>query len=368
MTMNTTQTLSMHHTPLSRMFRGDPLAHFLWKAGVTPLRMGLIGFAYGLIYCIIVPGFLGTLPDAFRDWPTLVIVLGVTPVLLGYYVWEPFSIQRLYDEVGQRVQKGRYDDAQISRLTRPMGHFIWFWLALLAGLLEALYISYQHTHTATNWQNASVAMIIVLVPLRFLSFYAVSFILTREMINIISINRFLRIFPMDIAPLHPDKAGGLYAMGRYVLARGLIIGMAGLVFGMNLLRVRLGLGVLSAEFYIEMVIYTLATPTFFILPLLQAHRLMIKAREKILREVAQKYEEQYNMALQHLKTDQLNSDHMDNIEALQKLYEIAEKAPTWPLNMGIVSQFSAVVLVPVFLPIVLDFVGSTFQTLWQLGS
>ena len=365
---NTTQTLSMHHTPLSRMFRGDPFARFLWKMGITPLRMALVVFAYGLIYCIILPGFLGTLADAFRDWPTLVIVLGVSPVLLGYYVWEPFSIQRLYDEVGERVQKGRYDEAQISRLTRPMGHPFWFWLALLAAVLEAIYISYQHGQSVTNWQNVNVVMIATLVPLRFVSFYAVTFILSREMINIVSINRFLRIFPMDIAPLHPDKAGGLYAMGRYVLSRGLIIGMAGLLFGMNLLRVRLGLGVLSAEFYIEMMVYTLATPTFFILPLWQAHRLMIKAREKILREVAQKYEEQYYMSLEHLRTGQLNNEHIGNIEALQKLYEIAEKAPTWPLNMGIVSQFSAVVLVPVFLPIVLDFVGSTFQSLWQFGS
>jgi hypothetical protein len=365
---NSATTLSMHHTPLSRMFRGDPFAHFLWKLGITPLRMGVLVFLYGLIYTIILPGFLGTLADAFRDWPTLVIVLGVSPILLAYYVWEPFSIQALYDGVGQRVKKGKYDEAQISRLTRPMGHFIWFWLALLAGLLEAIYIIIQHGGSAANWQNAHISMIIVLVPLRFVSFYAVTFVLSREIINIIGINRFLTIFPMEIAPLHPDKAGGLYVMGRYVLARGLIVGMAGLLFGMNLLRVQLGLGVLSAEFYIEMVIYTIATPTFFILPLWQAHRLMMKAREKIMLEIAEKYEQQYYLSLSDLHNAQLNSEKVDEIEAIHKLYEIAEKAPTWPLNMGIISQFSAAVLVPVFLPMMMDFITSTFQKLAQFGS
>jgi hypothetical protein len=344
------------------------LAHLLWKLGVTPIRIGIAALAYGLLYTIILPAILGTLADAFRDWPTLVIVLGVTPVLLGYYVWEPFSIQALYDGVGGRVQKGKYDEAQISRLTRPMGHFIWFWLALLSGLLEAIYIVYQHGNSAANWQNAHWLMIMTLVPLRFLSFYAVFFIMSRELINVISINRFLTIFPMEIAPLHPDKAGGLYVMGRYVLARGLIVGMAGLLFGMNLLRAQLGLGVLSAEFYVEMAIYTIATPTFFILPLWQAHRLMLKARQKIMLEVAQKYEEQYYRSLAHLQKEQLNSEHIGNIDALQKLYEIAEKAPTWPLNMSIVSQFSAAVLVPVFLPMALDFIASTFQKLVQFGS
>ena len=366
--INPAQTLSMHHTPLSRMFRGDPFAHFLWKMGITPFRMGLIAFAYGLLYAIILPAILGRLSEAFRDWPTLVIVLGVTPIMLGYYVWEPFSIQALYDGVGQRVQKGKYDDAQISRLTRPMGHFIWFWLALLAALLEAIYISYQHGNSAANWQNAHPVMIIAIVPLRAVSFYAVTFVLSREIINVISINRFLTIFPMEIAPLHPDKAGGLYVMGRYVLARGLIVGMAGLLFGMNLLRVQLGLGVLSAEFYVEMAIYTIATPSFFILPLLQAHKLMIKARQKIMLDVAEKYERQYYLTLNNLQSDQLNPDNVSQIDALQKMYEIAEKAPTWPLNVGIISQFSAAVLVPVFLPMAMDFISSTFQKLVQFGS
>ena len=72
--INTSQTLSLHHTPLSRMFRGDPLAHFLWKLGITPIRIGILAFAYGLIYTINLPAALGTLADAFRDWPTLVIV------------------------------------------------------------------------------------------------------------------------------------------------------------------------------------------------------------------------------------------------------------------------------------------------------
>lgn len=360
--MNTAQTISLYHTPLSRMFRGDPLAHVLWKLGVTPIRMAMMTFAYGLIYTIILPALFGKLGEVFQDWPSLVIVLVVGPVLLGYYVWEPFSIQSLYDGLTQRVQKGKYEGEQISRLTRPMGHFIWLWLALLAGLVEAIYIVYQHGNAAPNWQNVHPVVIAVLVPLRFLSFYAVTFIITREIISIIAINRFLRIFPMEIAPLHPDKAGGLQVMGRYVLARGIIVGIAGLLFGMNLLRSRLGLGVLSGEFYVEMVIYAVATPTLFILPLWQAHRLMVNARQKIMLDVAQKFEQQYYTTLNHLQSNQIDHAHVGEIEALQKLYEIAEKAPTWPLNVGIVSQFSAAILLPVFLPMTIDFIGSLIQS------
>jgi hypothetical protein len=210
-------------------------------------------------------------------------------------------------------------------------------------------------------------VIATVVPIRFLAFYAVAFILIREIITIIGANRFLTIFPIEIAPLHPDKAGGLRILGQYVLTRGTILGLVGLLFGMNLLRSRLGLGTLSGELYLEMAVYIVAAPTFFLLPLWRAHLLMTEARQKIMLEVAQKFEQHYYSSLEHIRAGTITSDHVDEIESLQKLYGIAEKAPTWPLNVEIVSRFSAAVLLPVFLPMAIDFIGSLIQKVPQLG-
>src|SRR4051812_14108275 len=183
----TAETVALHHTPLSRIFRGDPLAHFLWKIGITPVRMGILIFTYGVIYALILPALFGKLGDVFQDWPTLVVVLVVTPLLVGYYVWEPFSIQTLYDGVARRVQEGKYEDEQIARMTRPLGKIFWLGLAILAGVLESVYIVYEHMHNAPNWQNVHPVFIVMIVPLRFLAFYAVAFILVREIITIIGI-------------------------------------------------------------------------------------------------------------------------------------------------------------------------------------
>ena len=352
------ETVALHHTPLSRMFRGDPFARFLWRVGITPVRAGLIMFAYGLIYAIILPAIFGRLTDVFQDWPTLVIILLITPVLLGYYAWEPFSIQNLYDGVARRVREGQTEDEQIARLTRPLGRRIWFWLALLVGALESIYIVYQHSHSELSWQNFSPLIIAAVVPLRFIAFYAVAFILVREIATLIGVNRFMSIFPIEVAPLHPDKAGGLRVLGRYVLARGIILGLVGLLFGMNLLRSQLGRESISGEFYLEMAIYALAAPTLFILPLWRAHILMVDARDKIMLAVAQKFEQQYYNSLEQIRSDATTEEHLGEIGALQKLYEIAEQAPAWPLDVRIVSQFSAAVLVPVFLPMAIDFVAS----------
>jgi hypothetical protein len=365
--MNATQeTLALHHTPLSRMFHGDPLAYFLWKWGITPIRIGLLTFAYALIYTIIIPSALGRLAEVLQDWPTLVIVLVVSPVLLGYYAWEPFSVQALYDGIAHRVQEGRFEEEQIARMTRPFGNRVWFWLAVLVGLLESAYIAYQHTYAGLSWQNQPI-VVATIIPLRFISFYAVTFVLVREAITMIGANRFMAIFPVEISPMHPDKAGGLRILGNYVLKRGIIVGLVGLLFGMNLLRIRLGLGTLSSEFYFEMVIYAVATPSFFLLPLWRAHILMSDARQKIMLEIAQKFEAQYYISLEQIRSGAVTDEHVSQIETLQKFYEIAEKAPTWPLNIEIVSQFSAAILLPVFLPMTIDFLGSLMQQILRVG-
>jgi hypothetical protein len=358
---STQETIALHHTPLSRMFRGDPLAYFLWQQGLTPARTGMIVFAYGVIYGLILPAIFGKLGDAFQDWPTLVIVMVVTPLLMGYYVWEPFTIQTLYDGIASRVQGDKYEDDQIARLTRPFGRRLWLWLALLAGVLESIYIINQHGQAAPSWQNIHPLLIATVVPLRFLAFYAVVFIMVRETITIIGVNRFMTIFPVEVAPLHPDKAGGLRVLGHFVLSRGIILGLVGLLFGMNLLRLRLGLGTLSWEFYLEMVIYAIAAPAVFLLPLWRAHFLMAVARQKIMLEVAQKFEQHFYNSIEHIRADTITRDHVEEIEALQKLYGIAEAAPTWPLNVGIILRFSAAILLPVFLPMAIDFIGSLIQ-------
>jgi len=357
------ETVALHHTPLSRMFRGDPLAHFLWKLGITPVRAAMIAFTYGIIYTMILPAIFGVLGAVFDDWPTLVIILVVTPVLIGYYVWEPFSIQTLYDGIAKRVTEGKSEDEQIARLTRPLGRTVWFWLALLAGALESAYIVYQYTHSLPGWQSSNAVIIAAVVPLRFLVFYAVVFLLVREIATLIGVNRFMIIFPVEISPLHPDKAGGLRVLGRYVLKRGVLLGLVGLLFGLNLLRTQLGREVMSGEFYLEMVIYAIAAPTIFVVPLWRAHLLMVQAREKIMLSVAQVFEQRYYTSLDQIRSDSATQEHLGEIGALQKLYEIAEGAPTWPLNMQIVSQFSAAVLVPVFLPMAIGFVASLVQKL-----
>lgn len=348
---------NLSQTPLREIFHGDPLARFLAWRGFSPLRSWLFCLGYGFFYGTLLPLVLGRFADAVVDWPTQVIVLVVFPLLLGYYAWEPFTIQALFDGLRPRVQQGAYNEEKIADLMKPLSRRIWFWLALAVGLVQAFYIVFSRYTDIQGWQSANLLQLLALSLLRFLAFYAVTFILVRQIWCTIAINRFLTIFPIEIAPLHPDKASGLRPLGYYVLSRGFVIGVMGLLLGMALLRIRAGLEVFSVELAIELGLYVLVAPALFLSPLLQANRLMTAAREKVLEEISRRFEREYYASVEQVRQGGGTQEYVEEIEALQKLYDISEKAPTWPLNLDVVSKFSAAVVLPVLMPLLMDFLN-----------
>ncbi len=357
----------MFHTPISRIFKGDPLAHFLWKKNITPVRFGLLTFAHSLLYAFVLPTLFGILPQALADWPTLVIVCVIAPILYGYYVWEPFTIQALFDGVSARVKTASYKQEQVSRLTRPLGMRTWLFLAVFLGILQCVTFIYNLLSQPASWQAHNWVMIAALMPLRFLAFYVIVFIVIRQLGTILGINRFMQILPVEVAPLHPDKAGGLRCLGYYVLTTAVMLGAVGLLFGMRIFRYQLGLESISFESSFELALYVMVLPLFLFTPIWRAHQLMVAEREKIMMEVASRFEQQYNTSVANIRAGALAQEQVDEISALQKLYEIAEKAPTWPLNTEILSQFSAAVILPVIMPLILDLVGGILRFALAFG-
>lgn len=340
---------------LDQIFKGDPFGAFLYQARISSLGLGAITFAYCLFYAVGLPMLFGRISDALQDWPSLGILLVVCPMISVYYVWEPLTIQNLFSGLLPRVKRGAYNEDLLLGLADDFSQKQWFLIAIALGVLQAIYIFYSRQTIAHDWQSAHPVQLMALLPIRFMAFYAVTHIVIRQILATIAINRFLTIFPIEVAPLHPDKASGLRPLGHYVLSRGLIVGIVGLVLGLALLRIRLGLEDVSWEFLAEASAYMVIAPALFFLPLLQANRLMSDARERILAEIASRFEREYHSSLAQMRDGRMTHETVEEIDALQKMYDIAEKAPTWPLNLDVISKFVAAVVLPVFAPIVMDF-------------
>ena len=335
---------------LLEIVRSDPFARFLQRLGLSAVQFGLIAMVYSAIRDLALPALFGTLfttevdgvliLGVLNDWPVLVNELVTVPIIAVYYLWQPRTMQKLYDGISQKIGPDPLARAKAMEYVRPARWRGWAVVAFLIGLLEAIYLLNFYLYGGNiQWQNVNLIMVASSLFIRLVSFYMVVFITIRQAFMIIGLNRLFAETSVMITPLHPDRAGGLHALGEYVLSTSVIIGAIGLYFGMGFVRQGLNPNILTFEFYGWMVIYFLLAPLFLLLPLIQAHRRMREAKHRLLVEVADQFDIEYRKLLAGLKSDQMDATLVQRVEAVQKIYTIAEGAPEWPLNqMAIIDR------------------------------
>lgn len=352
--------------PLAKMQSGDPLARLISRWRINPYGVVLIVASYGVLHALALPALFGHLhtaqgiTGALEDWPNLVIILLLVPLVMGYYAWQPAIIQAMYDGVAGRAGNNPAAALRAAELLDPLGWPVWAVIGFTIGVLESgIQVVDFRWLAAPTWQNANWLMVASLLPLRFVVFYALVFMVVRQAAVLFGLNRFFREFSVEIQPLHPDRAGGLRMLGDYVFTNGLVVGIVGLILGMDVLRVRADVAVITPELYAEFVAYFLAAPTvFFILPLFSAHTRMVEAKQKLLAEIAEQFDLEYRVLLDGLRQDVLKLEHVDRLEAIQKIYAIAQSSPDWPFNLALISKFSAAVLLPVLAPLGVNLIAN----------
>jgi hypothetical protein len=345
--------------PLAQMRRGDPLAQLISRWRLKPYGVILIAALYGALHALALPALFGHLHTvagvigAFDDWPNLVVILLLLPLVLGYYAWQPAIIQTLYDGIAHRAGRNPAAAPRAAGLLRPLAWPVWAVVGLAVGAAECVWwIADIRALAVLSWQNVNWVMAASLLPLRFITFYALVFMLVRQLTVLFGLNQFFIEFSVEIQPLHPDRAGGLRILGDYVFTNGIVVAIVGLILGMELLRIRADVAVISPEFYGELAIYFLAAPTvFFLLPLYSAHTRMVEAKQKLLAEIAEQFDLEYRVLLDGLRQDVLKLEEVERLEAIQKIYEITRSSPDWPFNLALLSKFGAAILLPVLVPL-----------------
>ena len=360
--METNQGASF--SPLSEISKGDPVIRLTVERKFSPEIIIAMGMGYGMIYTIILPFLFGSIGQVLADWPELLRTLAVAPLVLGYYVWQPTTIQNLYDlAVHRALNPTAREFEKISRLTKPFSYRFWFWIAIFFGILNAVIYYFSLLNGPVGWQNGSKLIVFLSAVTTFFSFYAVLHIIVRQIITIRGINKFFHILKIDISPLHPDHAGGLRPLGQYVVTIGLGIGIIGLALGISLLRSYMGLEQLQSIFFVNLAAYILVSPVFFFIPLIEAHRLMQNSKENAMIDIAGQYESLYRSTLQKMKNSKPMDKDLAHLDALHKIYLIADAAPVWPFNFGTFTKFSAAVILPVVLPLVIQYVTNVIINL-----
>ncbi len=344
---------------LANIFHSDPLASFLFRAQITPYFFVICVLAYCIFYSFILPLFFNTLSQSIQDWATLAIICIIFPLTSGYYCWQPYTIQDMYLSISKNITNEELNSNKFEMLIQPMKSRIWFYLACLIAVTQAVYFFIKLLSPPVYWQNANYVMMVAFVPIRFFSYYMIVYIIVRLIGTFVGINNFIRFFKFEINPLHPDRFGGLSGLGYYVFTTGLMIGIFGIFFGLHFLRIYSGLGDWSLEFVVELTFYSLATPALFLIPLWRAHVLMLNNKKSLLNEINEKMSAVYEESLSDLRSEQIDPENANRLGALMKLYEVTLKSPDWPLNFEMASRFIAAIAFPLIGPLGLDVASST---------
>ena len=342
----------------SFLLRGDPVLILLSRSRWAVPAVLLFVVIWGLLHGLGLPWVYGHwrtaggIVGALDDWPSQVILLVMVPALVVYYIQQPALIRAMQSGVLGRARGNALTEVKTQELARWLGWPGWTWTAVGVGILQVYYsVNDLHHLLVPTWQSVNEVMIWTLQPLRFISFYMVVLIVVRHVLTLVNLNHLITALPIEIAPLHPDNASGLRAVGNYVFSFGLLVIVLSLNFGMTLLRQHAAPGILSTEFFAELICYLLAAPLLFFLPLWNVHTQMTAAKKRLLAEIAEQFDQEYRDLFDNLRRNVLNPESVSRLEAVQKIYHIAHAAPEWPFDLTLISKLGALLFLPILAPL-----------------
>ena len=211
-----------------------------------------------------------------------------------------------------------------------------------------------------QWLNYTPTFIILRSLLVVLpSIFAGVLIIFRIFINAQIFRKILK--DVDLHPLHPDHAGGLYSLGRYALSTTYLIAIAGCL-GAILEYQAYKSNILSNAYFahIVVILYIILAPLSFFAPLSAAHEAMRRAKSNLILQIARQFNQEFLTISENLSIPANDlKESVERIQQLQSLHNIAESFPVWPFDFDTIRRFIITITSPLLtiaIPVLIDFV------------
>lgn len=337
----------------------DPLVAFLrGRLGLTPLRFSLTITLLGALGASLISAVSGKLitqgdeVGLLQDWSALVWMLVFTPALTGYYLWAPEAIFTILERLrtSGAVEIGREDYQRIGLVYAGTGAYKY--VALVVALLVSVPF-YTERANLVGWASNSVLAKLGATLGFFVGCYMVVMLLLTLVINVLVLRALLGEKRFTVNPLHPDRCGGLRALSDYALRTAYLIAVFAFLMGSTAYRfVVLDVTGRYAVLILLVPLFGLLSALVFFLPLATAHRGMREAKDRLLAQIADQFQEDYALTQAALQADeQALKSRLEKVEQLQALYQLTQDFPVWPFDAGTVRRFVASILVPLLPPL-----------------
>jgi hypothetical protein len=365
---------------------GDPFLKRMLKLNASPVILGsTIAILLTAIRMIAAwgSGTLTTMGNTigFFDAPGMYINLIAGVVVWTYYIWVPQGITNVFLGLLERQVVGisqpstkvrRSEDYAQSSFLRELQHSfnrrIGAVTALIlstGGTLIFLLPKYLHRmQIQDSWSMANPWNLVLSVLWAITGLYAALLVLFFIVLSIIWLRRLFTDFKVEVRPLHPDHAGGLYPLGKFSLNLSYIITLLGFILAtIPISRYYLANGTFGFSWTSDVIlglgIYILAAPFAFFAPLSVAHAAMKGTKERLLLEISQRFEKEYAAIQESIQGDikEVNTN-MENLRGLYSLYELTSEFPVWPFNIENILRFITSFVSPILLVILSTIIRS----------
>jgi len=344
----------------------EPLANLMvGKLNLTPIQAGLIGLTWGWFISLVYAFISNTLlprngfTALLQDYEYIITETGILLLVWGYFVW----IVRAPAEVLQNLEETKiinFSEKTLEYTTRAFRKRVFEIIPALTAICVGILYVMSLRVTPLRWLNSSLTFlvlrtILVVIP----SVFAGGVIIFRIFVNA----RVFRIILKDVNlhPLHPDRAGGLYSLGHYALTTTYLIAIAGCLGAILEYGAYVGNFLGTAYFaHIVMVLYVFIAPLSFFVPLSAAHDAMRRAKDRLILQIARQFNQDFLVATENLSVPTNNlKNSVDKVQQLRDLSSIAETFPVWPFDLGTIRRFVIAIgspIITIAISILIDYI------------
>jgi hypothetical protein len=359
----------------------DPILKRLCTASVSPI---LIGALYTVVFLLIRilaawrAGHLWTVGNVrgFLEDPALytnVVILAI----VTYYVWMPRGIAAVFnglhgngvvsdpDPMSPKESSSEQTYPLFIRETQTLfGSWWWPVLSLVIAIGATLTLNlpqYRALGQSAAWTADTLSLILTLLWVA-IGVYCVTLLLLYSILGIYRLNKLFSSFAIGVRPLHPDQAGGLAPLGNFTLTLSYLIAFIGILLVLTpITRNYVVMGTLqfrwTTEIIVALGVYIVVAPAVFFAPLSVAHNVMKEAKNRLLQQIAQRFETEYRSIQNKLSGDISGlASGLKALEELQSLYDTTSKFPVWPFNAANMRRFGTSYISPIILALVIDLI------------
>ncbi len=357
--------------------QGNLLLGFLMEH----LRLGGFGvavvtFAVLWVINVLINAFQGTLlpaqsfPNALfsREWAThLTSVPFLFPVLAATIFAMYRRIPMMFDDLinsgvietnGETVTffrklQGRYKSTLINAL---LAVFMVF-LAIGWAVVKSRQAFSDWTHVVPGQLTVSAWYWIVVGSA---SVYVLLHAAYTMLVTCAAIHHFFSKnsrFRVTLKLMHPDRCCGLRPISQFVLGMAMMLAIAGLMVGIyivvSLRRLDTMQALVSQIGPLLCVIgYVVLAPTVFFAPLWPVHRLMKDRKHDFQMRISQEFDSCFRDVHDQIARGHVDRSEQAHLKSLNELQRYVDAFPVWPFDLGMLSRFATMVVMPVLIPIV----------------